>query len=346
MQKPLTEKVMQELNSRVDEYLRRRTPDLVLVSPLVEAASDQVDVVRAAQACRDARRHPGGELGQPHQQGQSSGPVARSHRRLERQSRKTRRSGSTESPPSGGRHRCASATTIGSSGGRRQPRRVLPYRRGLIARRPFILYTGSAPCSSRDDEVELPFGRSGSRAKRERGPSLREIGVLVRPHPYNGRRGAKRLRRPGDVAVWPRAAQPGRRAQPDRLLRLPVHCDAVVGINTSAMIEAGVVGRPVLAMADAELAGSQEQTVHFGTCFLRAVGSFTPRPASQSMRGSLRSRPAEPGAGPCRGRSICCLLRQASRDRQARAADSGRGDRSVRRRSSPHRCAGGSPPRC
>jgi hypothetical protein len=41
------------------------------------------------------------------------------------------------------------------------------------------------------------------------------------------------------------------------------YCDAVVGINTSAMIEAAIVGRPVLSVLVPEFAASQEGTLHF-----------------------------------------------------------------------------------
>jgi hypothetical protein len=37
----------------------------------------------------------------------------------------------------------------------------------------------------------------------------------------------------------------------------------VVGINTSAMIEAAIVGRPVLSIRAADFAGTQEGTLHF-----------------------------------------------------------------------------------
>src|SRR5262249_23049678 len=41
------------------------------------------------------------------------------------------------------------------------------------------------------------------------------------------------------------------------------HCAAVVGINTSAMIEAAIVGRPVCSVLTPEFAGTQEGTIHF-----------------------------------------------------------------------------------
>ena len=41
------------------------------------------------------------------------------------------------------------------------------------------------------------------------------------------------------------------------------HSAAVVGINTSAMIEAAIIGRPVFSMLAEEFAGTQEGTIHF-----------------------------------------------------------------------------------
>ncbi len=41
------------------------------------------------------------------------------------------------------------------------------------------------------------------------------------------------------------------------------HSAAVVGINTSAMIEAAIIGRPVFSLLAEEFAGTQEGTIHF-----------------------------------------------------------------------------------
>jgi hypothetical protein len=46
------------------------------------------------------------------------------------------------------------------------------------------------------------------------------------------------------------------------------HSNAVVGLNTSAMIEAGILGKPVHTVVTEEFAGGQEETIHFG--YLRA----------------------------------------------------------------------------
>jgi hypothetical protein len=47
------------------------------------------------------------------------------------------------------------------------------------------------------------------------------------------------------------------------------HSSAVVGLNTSAMIEAGIANRPVLTLVMDEFAGGQEGTLHFH--YLRAI---------------------------------------------------------------------------
>ena len=47
------------------------------------------------------------------------------------------------------------------------------------------------------------------------------------------------------------------------------HSGAVVGLNTSAMIEAGILDKPVLTLVMEEFAGGQEETLHFH--YLRAA---------------------------------------------------------------------------
>jgi hypothetical protein len=41
------------------------------------------------------------------------------------------------------------------------------------------------------------------------------------------------------------------------------HAEAVVGVNTSGMIESGIIGRPVFAVQAAEFAATQDGTLHF-----------------------------------------------------------------------------------
>ena len=91
------------------------------------------------------------------------------------------------------------------------------------------------------------------------------VNVLVRPHPYN-------------CHAWdpdPLAGIPGAVFFPrtnynpmDEVNRADFfdsiyHSAAVVGINTSAMIEAAIIGRPVFSMLAEEFAGTQQGLIHF-----------------------------------------------------------------------------------
>jgi hypothetical protein len=134
---------------------------------------------------------------------------------------------------------------------------------GLRGDRPYLLYLCSSPFIT---PHEVAFVRHWARAVRSAGSGvLRGAGILVRPHPQNARQWASvDLSEFGDAAVWPRAgANPieldARREYFDSMY----HSHAVVGINTSALIESGIVGRPVYSIRADEFAGTQEGTLHF-----------------------------------------------------------------------------------
>jgi hypothetical protein len=135
---------------------------------------------------------------------------------------------------------------------------------GLPADRPFVAFLGSSPFIA-PNGIEVEFVRRWVQALRAAESPVRDVGVLVRPHPQNGEpwRDAD-LSGLGDIAVWPRAG-----ADPvDATSRSDFHdsleyCAAVVGINTSALIESAVVGRPVLTILAQEFKDTQEGTIHF-----------------------------------------------------------------------------------
>jgi hypothetical protein len=96
-------------------------------------------------------------------------------------------------------------------------------------------------------------------------PTLRTAGLLVRPHPQNAAQWAQvDLSALEGVSVWPRAgANPiGPEARAEYYDSM-YHAHAVVGVNTSALIEAGIVGRLVYSFRVPELTGTQEGTLHF-----------------------------------------------------------------------------------
>ena len=142
---------------------------------------------------------------------------------------------------------------------------------GLDPKRPFLLYLGSSPFIA---PTEASFGRRWIAALRGAGrPELAEAGILIRPHPQNGAQW-RDFDGGENVVVWPPAgAQPDAGAARADFFDSLSHAAAVVGVNTSALIEAGIVGRSVFTLLDPEFAGTQEGTLHFHY-LLRENGGF------------------------------------------------------------------------
>ena len=130
-------------------------------------------------------------------------------------------------------------------------------RRGL-GPGPYVLYLCSSPFIAPD---EVGFVRRWLAAVRERFP---ELGILVRPHPQNAAQWRDVDLGDPDAVVWPREGE-----QPDAgearagYFDSLAHSACIVGINTSGLIEAGIVGKAVLTVTDPAFAGTQEGTLHF-----------------------------------------------------------------------------------
>jgi len=131
-------------------------------------------------------------------------------------------------------------------------------RRRALGPGPYLLYLCSSPFIAPD---EVGFVRRWLAAVRERFP---EVGVLVRPHPQNAAQWRGVELGDANAAVWPREGE-----QPDAgearagYFDSLAHSACVVGINTSGLIEAGIVGKAVLTVTDPAFAGTQEGTLHF-----------------------------------------------------------------------------------
>lgn len=136
---------------------------------------------------------------------------------------------------------------------------------GLDPARPFLLYLGSSEFIA-PNESEYLVDWVG-RLRREGGP-IADVQVLVRPHPTNpladgSPAGEQLLGLPG-VQVWPRAgANPTDRSSRADYFDSMRHGAAVVGINTSGLIESGIAGRSVFTLLDERNSGTQEGTLHF-----------------------------------------------------------------------------------
>jgi len=251
------------VSPRVAEYLREQTPDAVIVSPLVDAGSDQVEVVRAAQAIGvpvaaaiaswDNLTNKGHLRVVP-----DMVTVWNEHQRDEAE-----------------QFHGVPAERVAVTGAQpfdrwfeREPsqsRDAFCAMVGLPDTRPFVLFTGSSVFIARS-EIEVPFVRRWIEALRaSTDPALRDAAVLVRPHPFNADSWSSAdFSDLGPVAIWPRGKfTPADEGARNSFFDSLFFSAAVVGINTSAMIEAAILRKPVLSLLTPEFAGTQEGTLHF-----------------------------------------------------------------------------------
>ena len=141
-------------------------------------------------------------------------------------------------------------------------------RAGLDPSRPFLLYLCSSHFIAPN---EVAFVREWARAiRRSPDPCLAGSGILVRPHPAHAEpwEGAT-LGDLENAAIWTDRTKV--QGDPDLYDSLH-HSAAAVGLNTSAMIEAGILGKSVFTIQTTEFAGGQEQTLHFHYLLARNGG--------------------------------------------------------------------------
>jgi hypothetical protein len=134
---------------------------------------------------------------------------------------------------------------------------------GLDPEHRYLLYVCSSPFIAPQETGFVRRWLAALRASQD--AVLRKIGVLVRPHPQNAEQWREEdLAEWPNVAVWPRTgANPiNQRAREDYFHSLKFSA-GIVGINTSALIEAAIVSRPVFTIKDSEFAATQDGTLHF-----------------------------------------------------------------------------------
>jgi hypothetical protein len=139
-------------------------------------------------------------------------------------------------------------------------------RAGLESDRPYILYVGSSPNIAPAEERWIL--RWVARIREAGSEDVAEASILVRPHPHNsldsdlGTLG--RLEALPRFAIYPRHTDPLMSAAAHQEYFDAIHhAAAVVGVNTSAMIEAAIVGRGVHVLVSKHLRDAQEGRPHF-----------------------------------------------------------------------------------
>ena len=135
---------------------------------------------------------------------------------------------------------------------------------GFDAAKPMVAYL----CSSEFVAArEVDFVNSWL-AELRRDPALRECGILIRPHPREQKQWRAFAAPPRVTVAFPRALN-----SDQTLFDALFHSTAVVGLNTSAELEAGIVGRPVFTILSADHADGQQGTIHF-QYLLKERGGF------------------------------------------------------------------------
>jgi hypothetical protein len=146
----------------------------------------------------------------------------------------------------------------------RQSRDELCASVGLNPKQPIVAYLCSSEFVSSREVDFVNRWVEELRADRE----LRECGILIRPHPREQKPWRKFTPPPGVAVTFPLALNADQ-----TLFDTVFHSAAVVGLNTSAELEAGIVGRPVFTVLAGTHAEGQEGTIHF-QYLLKERGGF------------------------------------------------------------------------
>ncbi len=252
----------------IREFISARQPDIVLLTPLVDLGSSQIEYLRAARRigvptalCVWSWDH------------LSSKALVREHPdRVFVWNETQKREAITLHGVPGARVVVTGAQCFDQWFDRAPSRSRDAFCRevGLDPGRPFLLWVCSALIHG--SPVEAAFVVEWVRRIRTEGsPALRDAGILIRPHPSRVAEWASIDTRAMNAVVWgsnPVDAQ----ARADYFDSL-YHSGAVVGLNTSAFIEAGIVGRAVHTLVVPEFEDNQHGTVHF-TYLLEAGGGL------------------------------------------------------------------------
>jgi hypothetical protein len=134
---------------------------------------------------------------------------------------------------------------------------------GLDPAEPYVLYLCSSPFVVNRSRAEVDFVLRLLEALRaSEDDRLRRAGLMVRPYPRGSDWKKVDLSGYGNAVRWP--PRHAHAVTPEALAEFYdsiAHSSAVIGINTTAMIEAAIVGKPVLTILEPKFA--QEGTLHF-----------------------------------------------------------------------------------
>ena len=248
------------INPELKDYIRAQSPDVVIITPLVELGSPQMDHLAAAKALGVKT-----VLAVASWDHLSSKALVRNVPDLIVVWNEIQKQEAIEM------HHVAAERVVVTGAhcydqwfGRRPSRSRESFcsRVGLRSDRPFVVYL----CSSlfRNTASEPAFVERWVEAIRTSSdPRLKDIGILIRPHPARPEEW-KQIDLSGfkNIAFW--GEHPVDEEAKNDYFDSMYYSVAVVGLNTSAFLEAAVVDKPVHTVLDPQISkDNQEGTIHF-----------------------------------------------------------------------------------
>lgn len=277
----------------VEEFIRAEAPDLMLVTPLIELGSPQLDYLRVAR--RLGVRTALCVWSWDHLSSKALIRVRPDSLIVWNETQREEAARFHGIPPE--RVHVTGAQCFDRWFDRQPSRDRASFcrRAGLPDGRPFILYVCSA--LFRGSPSEAAFVRDWVRAIRASSdPALARMNILVRPHPQR-------------LDEWPEKRIDGAAVSGSNPIDDESRADyfdslyysgAVVGLNTSALVEAAIVDRPVFTILLPEFRDNQEGTFHFhylltiGSGFLNAARTLEEHVGQLAAR--ARGEPPRPNA--------------------------------------------------
>jgi hypothetical protein len=244
----------------IERFLDEQHPDLTIITPLIGVvASSQLDVLRSLRE----RRIPSAVSVWSWDHLSSKAIIRDVPDRLFVWNEVQRREALDMHAVPGGRVVVTGAQCFDRWFDRQPSRDRAAFARhvGLPDEGSYVLWVCSALFPGSPSEAEFVM-QWAAHLRASADPKLRDVRILIRPHPSRAREWEDvDWRTVSSVAFW--GGNPvDEQSRADYFDSL-YYSAAVVGLNTSAFIEAGIVQRPVLAILPPEFTASQEGTLHF-----------------------------------------------------------------------------------
>ncbi len=132
---------------------------------------------------------------------------------------------------------------------------------GLADERPYVLWAGSALLPGTPPEPGI-FLRWASHIRRSNNPQVRDVPILLRPHPSRTAEWAScDWRSLGNIVMF--GGPPVDEQSREDYFESLYYSAGIIGITTTAFLEAAVVGRPVMSFYADELVPEHEASLHF-----------------------------------------------------------------------------------